>query len=102
MTAPGDNLEFFESEYFSHRLEKAGPIRQAVLEHLKSWPRSGLEIAGGVKELAFKFGGKNFAVFFRRQANRIGLMYVFELPKDFGALEEQKTAIRKRYSGGKP
>jgi len=87
MAAPGDNLDFTESRYFS---KVAGPVpeaRKKIVDHLRNWPQAGDEIAQGVRLLRLDVGGKVVAVCHRRMGNRIGLLHLFPLPEGQARLD---------------
>jgi hypothetical protein len=101
MVPPGDNLEFFESPYFKKAISKASEIRDLLLAHLQSWPASGVEFAPGIRELEFRAKGRVFAVIFRRTGNRLGLMYVFELPRQESDLKKARLDVVELFGRGK-
>jgi hypothetical protein len=105
MVPPGDSLEFFESQHFKRTAQPSPELRESVIEHLRSWPQSGIEVAKGVRELLFEFHGCQLAVLYRRQGNRMGLMQMFRLPEQQALLDEIKLKSVGLYgpvqSGGK-
>lgn len=100
MVAPGDNLEFEESEYFARRVEPVRQIADAVMAYLKEWPNLGKDSVGGMREIGVEFEGTNYLVLFRRNRNKIVLFKLFEMPRDEkmlkAALEDLKRLSKEK------
>jgi hypothetical protein len=75
-------------------------LREAVLEHLRVWPGEGTVVAPGVWETAVSTGGREFAVIYRRAGQRIGVMYLYELPAQQRGLTAAKEHLKRLFGGG--
>lgn len=78
MVAPGDNLEFQASTFFSARAKRVPNLLERVAESVKNEPNRGKLLCGTVRELELDLDGQSFLVFLARHGNRISLMQVFQ------------------------
>jgi hypothetical protein len=97
MTPPSDNIEFLESEHFKKALAPAPQVREAIIGHLQSWPATGVEFGRNVREFKLKIGAAEYAVIYRRTANKLGLMHVYQLPFDEAELVETRAELIKLF-----
>jgi hypothetical protein len=93
MVAPSENIEFFESLYFKKVTAPVPEIRLEVLKYLRTWPTSGTAIAKAVKEVKITIAGKDYAVIYKRTANKLGIMHLYTLPQEEKDLEATKAKI---------
>ena len=95
MVAPGKNLEFGESCYYTLKMESAPLLSNRIIEYLKSWPNSGTAICGGMREFEFSDELQVYAVIFARRGQILKLLDIFEIPEEALALESYREEARK-------
>lgn len=101
MAAPSINLEFSEGDRFRKKLIPIPGLGRAITVFLQSWPNFGERVCKDIRQMKFENGGRNYVVVFTRRAHRVGLMNVFETPRDERILREYLDEIRKSYCLGK-
>ena len=99
MVPPGDNLEFMASGFFRDRIKNAPEVLEAIKEVLRKNPKEGSEIISGVMLLEFQIHGNDFVIFFKRQGNSIGFMYLF-FKDEHASIESKIADLKMRKKGG--
>lgn len=97
MIAPGDNLEFEESDWFTYRINDDPEFRKRVLEHIRNQPNLKTKYAGNLEYYTVTFEGSQYRVITRRVRNDIHLIYVFEWPSDKKHFESRKEYLEVAY-----
>ena len=93
MVAPGDNLDIYESEPFKSRVQGNPDLAGEIVHFLKSWPTAGRELCPGTRLACLGVAGLEYGVFYHRKRNKIGLMYIFSLPKESKAMKEREKSV---------
>jgi hypothetical protein len=101
MVAPSEHVEFNRSPTFLKKISPVTGLELRIVEHLRCWPKAGVEIVGPVRELRFEDNGHEYGIVFARRAQRLNLMNLFELPHQQRELAEYLEAVRRMYGGAK-
>jgi hypothetical protein len=101
MTAPSLNLRFTEGDRFRTKTAPVHGLSHAITEFLRSWPNQGELVCRDVRQMKFWNGGRNYVVVYTRRTHLVGLMNLFETPKDDGLLKDYLEMMRTLYCGGK-
>ena len=80
MAAPGDSLEFDESDWFVDQTGDSREFKERVLDHIRNRPGSRTPYIGGLDYYLVTFDHSQYRVITRRVRNDIHLVYVFEWP----------------------
>jgi hypothetical protein len=78
MTAPGKNLEFFESRFYSSKIAPAPELANEITQYLENRPNGGVPFVAAVRILELKSRARDYTVIFARSGQRISLMNIFE------------------------
>jgi len=100
MTAPGKNLEFFESPYYSSKIAPVPDLANEIAQHLENRPNCGVPFLASIRILELRSHGRTFTVVFARSGQRISLMNVFE-GASAPALTDYLRRLRIAFSGAK-
>jgi hypothetical protein len=100
MTAPGDNLEFFESAAFIARVQGLDDVRLALQDRLRNQPNAGRLICGPLHTLELTVAGRLTAYIYGRKGQRVTVAYVFDLPKEQKAFDARLAEMKKLYCVG--
>jgi hypothetical protein len=93
MVPPSDNIEFLESKFFKKATQPVPGLREQVVKHLQSWPQDGVELCRHVREVVLKVEAVEFAVLYRHEGNKLGLMHIYQLPLEIGRLEQTRAEL---------
>jgi hypothetical protein len=97
MVVPGKNLEFEELPDFHRRCEPVPGLREQVIAHLQNRPRGGKAIAGPVWRVDVAHLDQDYAIYFGRRRNSIGLTAIFAMPAERAMATDYERELISRY-----
>jgi hypothetical protein len=89
MTAPGMNLDILSGPGFVKRSQKLPGLEEAARQALRKAPP-----LQGIQAWELSFKDRLFGLVLKRRAQRVSLMYVFELPGEDRRFREKLLEIQ--------